>query len=113
MNVHSLLTIVATLALALPAQADDEGIALTIYLSWTVARLTGDRERAAWIAVAYWANPATILNGEVLGYLDPLMMLPTIASLVLLHLRAPEWAGASLAIAMLDRGFPVFPPGNT
>ena len=31
------------------------------------------------------------------------MMLPAIASLVLLHLRAPEWAGASLAIAMLTK----------
>ncbi len=79
------------------------GIALTLFLAWTVARLTGDRERAAWVALAYWANPATVLNGEVLGYLDPLMMLPAIASLVLLHLRAPEWAGASLAIAMLTK----------
>ncbi len=79
------------------------GIALTLFLSWTVWRLTGDRARADWVALAYWANPATVLNGEVLGYLDPLMMLPAIASLVLLHLRAPEWAGASLAIAMLTK----------
>jgi Gpi18-like mannosyltransferase len=79
------------------------GIALTLFLSWTVWRLTGDRERAAWVALAYWANPATVLNGEVLGYLDPLMMLPAVASLVLLHLRAPDWAGASLAIAVLTK----------
>ena len=79
------------------------GIALTLFLWWIVHRITGDRDRAAWVALAYWANPATILNGEVLGYLDPLMMLPAIASLVLLHLRAPEWAGASLAIAMLTK----------
>ncbi len=79
------------------------GIALTVFLWWTVLRLTGDHNRAEWVALAYWANPATILNGEVLGYLDPLMMLPAIASLVLLHLRAPEWAGASLAIAMLTK----------
>ena len=79
------------------------GIALTVFLWWTVLRLTGDRDRADWVALAYWANPATILNGEVLGYLDPLMMLPAIASLVLLHFRAPEWAGASLAIAMLTK----------
>ena len=72
-------------------------------LWWTVLRLTGDRGRADWVALVYWANPATILNGEVLGYLDPLMMLPAIASLVLLHFRAPEWAGASLAIAMLTK----------
>ena len=31
------------------------------------------------------------------------MMLPAIASLVLLHLGAPEWAGASLAVAMLTK----------
>ncbi len=31
------------------------------------------------------------------------MMLPAIASLVLLHRGAPEWAGASLAIAMLTK----------
>jgi Gpi18-like mannosyltransferase len=79
------------------------GIALTGLLWWVVRRSTGSRNRAAWAALAYWANPATILNGEVLGYLDPLMMLPAIASLVLLHLRAPEWAGASLAIAMLTK----------
>ena len=79
------------------------GIALTLLLSWTVWRFTGDRQRAAWVALAYWANPATVLNGEVLGYLDPLMMLPAIASLVLLHLRAPDWAGASLAIAVLTK----------
>jgi hypothetical protein len=79
------------------------GIALTMLLWWSVVRFTGDRHRADWVALAYWANPATILNGEVLGYLDPLMMLPAIASLVLAHLRAPEWAGASLAIAMLTK----------
>jgi hypothetical protein len=79
------------------------GIALTVFLRWSVLRMTGDRARANWVALAYWANPATILNGEVLGYLDPLMMLPAIASLVMLHLRAPEWAGASLAIAMLTK----------
>jgi hypothetical protein len=79
------------------------GVALTLFLWWTVLRMTGDRARATWAALAYWANPATILNGEVLGYLDPLMMLPAIASLVLLHLGAPEWAGASLAVAMLTK----------
>jgi hypothetical protein len=79
------------------------GAALTVLLWWTVRRVTGDRDRAAWVALAYWANPATMLNGEVLGYLDPLMMLPAVASLVLLHERAPAWAGASLAVAMLTK----------
>jgi dolichyl-phosphate-mannose-protein mannosyltransferase len=79
------------------------GIALTLLLAWTVKQFTGRRDRAMWVALAYWANPATILNGEVLGYLDPLMMLPAIAALVFLHRGAPEWAGASLAVAMLTK----------
>ena len=80
------------------------GIALTCLLWWTVHRFTGDRDRAMWVALAYWANPATVLNGEVLGYLDPLMMLPAIA---VARAAAPaarrSGPGASLAIAMLTK----------
>ena len=79
------------------------GIALTWLLWWTVRRWTNDPDRATWVALAYWVNPATILNAEVLGYLDPLMLLPAIGALVLLHRRFPEWAGASLALAMLTK----------
>jgi hypothetical protein len=79
------------------------GIALTLLLWWSVRRFTGNDLHARWTALAYWVNPATVMNAEVLGYLDPLMMLPAIASLVLLHLGAPAWAGASLAVAMLTK----------
>jgi hypothetical protein len=79
------------------------GIGLTMFLWWTVKHFRQETRAAEAVAVAYWANPATILNGEVLGYLDPLMMLPAIASLVLLHLNAAEWAGASLAIAIFTK----------
>ncbi len=79
------------------------GIALTAFLWWTVKHFRHDTRAAEGVAVAYWANPATMLNGEVLGYLDPLMMLPAIASLVLLHLNAAEWAGASLAVAIFTK----------
>ena len=79
------------------------GIALTALLWWAVRRQTQSLEAADWAALAYWANPATILNGEVLGYLDPLMMLPAIGALVLLHAGLPALAGASLAVAMLTK----------
>jgi hypothetical protein len=79
------------------------GIALTAFLWWTAKRFTQDARAADTVAIAYWANPATILNGEVLGYLDPLMMLPAMASLVLLHVHETEWAGASLAIAVFTK----------
>jgi len=79
------------------------GIALTAFLWWTARRFTGRADVATWVALAYWANPAVIMNAEVLGYLDPLMMLPAVAALVFLHLGAFEWAGASLAIAVLTK----------
>jgi hypothetical protein len=79
------------------------GMALTCLLWWTARTVTGDEENGTWVAVAYWANPAVILNGEVLGYLDPLMMLPALASLVLAHFRVPAWAGACLAMAILTK----------
>jgi len=66
-----------------------------------VRRHSGSIAAAHWVALAYWANPATILNGEVLGYLDPLMMLPGIGAFVLLHLGAAESAGLALSTAIL------------
>ena len=79
------------------------GGGLTALLWWTVRRHTASDASAAWAALAYWANPAAILNGEVLGYLDPLMMLPAIAALVLLHAGWPILAGAAVAAALLTK----------
>ena len=90
-----------TIATKLPGLAC--GIALTALLWWVVRRHTGSPAAAGWAALAYWANPATILNGEVLGYLDPLMMLPAIGVLVLLHEGWPALAGAAFAVAMLTK----------
>jgi hypothetical protein len=78
-------------------------VALTALLWSTVQRHTGSRAAAEWVALAYWANPATILNGEVLGYLDPLMMLPAIGALVLLHAGWIALAGAAAATALLTK----------
>jgi Gpi18-like mannosyltransferase len=79
------------------------GAALTALLWWAVRRRTGSRAAADWAALACWANPALILNGEVLGYLDPLMMLPAIGVLILLHEGWPSLAGAAFAVAMLTK----------
>jgi hypothetical protein len=78
-------------------------IALTALLAWTVRRFTGDARAARWVTLAWWLNPAVILNGEVLGYLDPLMMLPAVVSLVLLHLGLAESAGLALSLAVLTK----------
>jgi hypothetical protein len=79
------------------------GLGLTALLWWTARRHAGSVDAANWAALAYWANPATILNGEVLGYLDPLMMLPAIGVLVLLHEPRAVLAGAAFAVAMLTK----------
>ena len=79
------------------------GIGLTALLYAAVLRLTQRRDLAQVAALAYWLNPATMLNAEVLGYLDPLMMLPAIAAFVLLHRRQFAWAGVCLAIAVLTK----------
>jgi hypothetical protein len=90
-----------TVATKLPGLAG--GIGLTALLWWAVRRRSGSLAAARWVVLAYWANPATILNGEVLGYLDPLMMLPAIGMLVLLHEGWPALAGAAFAIALLTK----------
>ncbi len=77
------------------------GIGLTLLLAWTTRRVTGDARASRWVALAYWLNPASVINAEVLGYLDPLMMLPGIAAFVLLHLGAAETAGLALALAIM------------
>ena len=95
-----------TVAIKLPGLVC--GLALTALLAWAAKRFTSDDGAASWVALAYWLNPATILNGEVLGYLDPLMMLPGIAALVLIHLGAMESAGLALALAVLTKPQGVF-----
>jgi hypothetical protein len=76
---------------------------LTWLLFRTAQRVTGSRAAAQWAALAYWVNPATILNGEVLGYLDPLVALPAIAALVAAHDGRPIAAGAAFAAALLAK----------
>ena len=77
------------------------GIGLTLLLAWTTRRITGSARAGRWAALAYWLNPATVINGEVLGYLDPLMILPGVGAFVLLHLGAAESAGLALSTAIL------------
>lgn len=79
------------------------GIALTAALYVGIGRLTRDVFAARFAAVAYWCNPATILNAEVLGYLDPLMLAPAVTAMLALHLDAALLAGALFAMALLTK----------
>lgn len=83
------------------------GALLAWLLYAVVLRLTGDVSPARWAALACWANPATILNGEVLGYLDPLAMLPAVAALAAVHAvpvpRNAVAGGVAYAMALLTK----------
>jgi hypothetical protein len=54
-------------------------------------------------ALAYWLNPAVLMNGAVLGYLDPLYGLPVMAAVIAAGLAQPWLAGACLAVAVLTK----------
>lgn len=82
-------------------------IALT-WLLWTFVSRRYGQDQGRWAATAFWANPATILSGPVLGYLDPVAALPAVGSLIAACLGAPIIAGALLALACLTKLQAVF-----
>ena len=59
-------------------------------------------------AAAYWANPAVILHGAVLGYLGALAALPALAALFAALAEQSALAGALLAVACLTKPQGVF-----
>ena len=80
-------------------------------LSWLLFRVIGRRygESAGMRATAsYWANPAMILAGSVLGYLDALMALPALGAIAAATVDAPIAAGVLVSIACLTKAQAVF-----
>lgn len=63
--------------------------------------LVHDANRAWAIGLAHWLNPALILNGSTLGYLDPLCWGPGLAALVFAGTNRPALSGATLAATVL------------
>jgi hypothetical protein len=87
------------------------GLLAELALTWclyAVARRWYGIPAARWAVLAYWANPASVLNGAVLGYLDPLMALPALASIALAIVGVPILAGALIALAYLTKAQAVF-----
>ncbi len=87
------------------------GLLAELLLTWIVYWLATRRygsDQGRWAATAYWANPASILGGAVLGYLDPLMALPAVGGLAAAALGAPLVAGALIAIACLTKAQAIF-----
>jgi hypothetical protein len=59
---------------------------------------------AAQLAVLfYWLNPAVILDGSALGYLDPWLGALTMASILAIDRGRFAWAGVALALTALTK----------
>jgi hypothetical protein len=78
----------------------DLGCAALVYL---MARRAGGETVARWAVLAYWINPAVVLDGAALGYLDPLFVLPALAALAAVAAGWPALAGAAVAAAVLTK----------
>jgi hypothetical protein len=82
--------------------------ALLAWLLWRVWHRTDGQRAAVYATLAVWLNPAMILAGPVLGYLDPLMALPAIAAILAGLEGRAVLAGALFAIACLTKAQAVF-----
>jgi len=79
---------------------------VALVLTWGRRRY-GDRV-ARWTSAALWLNPALVLNGPALGYLDPMMYVP-LAVAVAAAASGPAWlAGVCSSIAVLTKAQAIF-----
>ncbi len=79
---------------------------VVIWLTW--GRQLFGRASADWIAVAFWLNPAIIVNGAALGYLDAQMAVPAALAVMAAAAGRPAVAGALLAAGILTKAQAVF-----
>jgi hypothetical protein len=91
------------IAIKAPALLADFGTALLLYLA---VRRWGGVRAARWSACAYWLNPAIILDGAALGYLDPQFMLPILGSLIAAASGRGALAGGLAAAAVMTKPQP-------
>ena len=82
-------------------------IALTLLL-FAIARASLGVAAARVTAIAYWLNPAALIDVSVLGYLDAQFVLPAIAALVAAAYGWPTLAGALIAAAVLTKAQALF-----
>jgi hypothetical protein len=73
------------------------------WLLWLLIRRRSDEQTARVAALFYWLNPATMLDGGVLGYLDPWMGALILGALVTADAASPALCGILLALAVLTK----------
>jgi hypothetical protein len=86
--------ILLTATIKLPTLAAEVGLTILLF---RLVRRAGGVERGRWAALAYWLNPAALIDGAALGYLDPVVALPSLGALAAGVAGRPLAAGALLA----------------
>jgi hypothetical protein len=76
-------------------------VALCLALWQLMRRYSAAAARTA--VLFYWLNPAVILDGAFLSYLDPWLGALTVASLLALDRGRYAWCGAALALTVLTK----------
>lgn len=82
--------------------------ALACALMWRIARVAGGQHAGRAAVVFFWLNPALILDGAVLGYLDAWFAVPVLAAIAAAQRGAGTWAGAALGLAVTIKVQAVF-----
>lgn len=85
-------------ALKLPALLADGALAI---LFWWLLRGRQPPHAARRISLGSWLNPALVLNGVALGYLDLWVAVPAVGAVAAAALGRAALGGALLAVAML------------
>jgi hypothetical protein len=96
---------VLTMAVKLPGLIADIAFVVAL-LVW--GRRFGSADPIAAVVLIFWLNPAALMNGSLLGYLDPAMAVPAALALVAVFVDAPVVAGILLAAAILTKPNPVY-----
>ncbi len=77
--------------------------AALIALMFVALRRLASLGIARWAVAAYWLNPASVLTGSALGYIDPFLVLPAVGGIVAALFGWPLAAGALAAAAVLTK----------
>jgi hypothetical protein len=88
-----------TVAVKLSILLGDMALALALW--WLMRRVSESAARTA--VLFYWLNPAVMLDGGILGYLDPWLGALTMASLVAIDAGAYALCGVGLALTALTK----------
>lgn len=82
-------------------------LAFLVWLLWRGRELVGEAA-ASWLAIAFWLNPAVLIDSSVLGYLDMQMAVPLAVAVAAAWRGRAAIAACLLTIAVLTKAQALF-----